>query len=160
MRSLIRGRSPCFALLSLFLVACCVGPSHAQRVGILFGSFGDVESCQCVNSYFKGALQRLVGYEIPVHDEIERVAIADLIWSVSKKETFDMFVCPAPPAACCFILCHPFTRHQILICGRGRYTSISPQCNTSFITRSVAQSDAVAQQVPATQASATVTVTV
>ena len=159
MRSPMRGRSSCFVLLPLFLVVCCVGPSHAQRLGILFGSFGDVESCQCVNSYFKGALQRLVGYEIPVHDEIERVAIADLVWSVSKKETFDMCVCPAPPAACCGILCHLFTRLQILICCRGRYTSISPQCNTSFITRSAAQSDAVAQQVPGSDSRPETTVT-
>jgi len=34
----------------------------------------------------------LVGYEIPVHDDIERAAIADLVWSVSKKETFEMCV--------------------------------------------------------------------
>jgi hypothetical protein len=97
MSSPILGRSTTFFFfLPLFFVAICVAPARAQRVGILFGSFGDVESCQCVNSYFKGALQRLVGYEIPVHDEIERVAIADLVWSVSKKETFDMY--PAPSA--------------------------------------------------------------
>jgi hypothetical protein len=80
-------------ILLLLLLTLYPPPSHALRIGLLFGSFGDVESCQCVNSYFKGALQRLVGYEIPVHNEIERVAIADLIWSVSKKETFDM--CPS-----------------------------------------------------------------
>ena len=79
---------PRFIAVALFISAA--SPTRAQRIGILFGSFGDVESCECVNSYFKGALQRLVGYEIPVHDELERRAIADLVWSASKKETFDM----------------------------------------------------------------------
>jgi hypothetical protein len=83
---------PTTALLLLLLPAVCLPSTRALRIGVLFGSFGDVESCQCVDSYFKGALQRLVGYEIPVHNDIERVAIADLVWSVSKKETFEMWV--------------------------------------------------------------------
>lgn len=83
-------RSNLLCICLLVLLTFQPSPVHALRLGILFGSFGDVDSCQCVNSYFKGALQRLVGYEIPVHDEIERVAIADLVWSVSKKETFAM----------------------------------------------------------------------
>lgn len=111
---------PRICVLALLLVfVSSTAHAHAQHIGVLFGSFGDVESCQCVNSYFKGALERLVGYEIPVRDEIERKVVADLVWSVSKKETFEM------------------------------YTSISPQCNTSFISRSSAQSEAVVQQLRA-----------
>ncbi len=97
---------PRFIAVAFFIGVAC-SPPRAQRIGILFGSFGDVESCQCVNSYFKGALQRLVGYEIPVHDELERRAIADLVWSASKKETFDMYRAAPAPAAARSELCAP-----------------------------------------------------
>ena len=92
---------PRICVLALLLVfVSSAAHAHAQHIGVLFGSFGDVESCQCVNSYFKGALERLVGYEIPVRDEIERKVVADLVWSVSKKETFEMSEAAGPLPQC------------------------------------------------------------
>ena len=69
-----------------------------------------------------------------MHDDIERVAIADLVWSVSKKETFEMWV---------NVVIRSLTNCDIL----RMYHAISPQCNTSFITRSTAQSNAIAAEV-------------
>jgi protoheme ferro-lyase len=69
--------------------------ADAEKVGLLFASFGDAESCSCVEPYFKNALGNLVHYEIPVPKGLKPLA-ADLIWQVSKKETMAEYKAISP----------------------------------------------------------------
>lgn len=68
---------------------------NAKNIGLLFASFGDAESCECVESYFPNALAQLVNYEVPTPPAL-RPMIAHLIWKASRKETLAMYTAISP----------------------------------------------------------------
>ena len=70
-------------LVVLALALATARPVRAEKVGLLFGSFGDVESCGCVEAFMKNSLARLVEYEIPQPSSLKPLS-ADIIWHFSK----------------------------------------------------------------------------
>jgi len=72
-----------------------VSTEAAKKVGVLFASFGDVESCACVDSYFPKALERLVSYEVPVPSPFKNFTAKE-IWKASRKETLAQYTAISP----------------------------------------------------------------
>lgn len=69
--------------------------STPKKYGLLFVSFGDAESCDCVESYVPNALAELANFEIPT-PSIFRKEVGELIWKASKEETMAMYHAISP----------------------------------------------------------------
>eukprot|EP00746_Dinoflagellata_sp_MGD_P027790 gnl/MRDRNA2_/MRDRNA2_16562_c0_seq1.p1 gnl/MRDRNA2_/MRDRNA2_16562_c0~~gnl/MRDRNA2_/MRDRNA2_16562_c0_seq1.p1 ORF type:complete len:385 (-),score=77.79 gnl/MRDRNA2_/MRDRNA2_16562_c0_seq1:307-1461(-) len=74
---------------TMFLLAS-ISLTHAKHVGVLFSSFGDVENCECIDSYWPNALAQLVSYEIPTPSST-RGFVGKQVWKVSRKEIYDQY---------------------------------------------------------------------
>jgi len=68
---------------------------ESRKIGLLFGSFGDVESCECVEHYCTNALTTLANFEIP-EPAFAKKYVGELIWKAGKKETMEMYKSISP----------------------------------------------------------------
>jgi protoheme ferro-lyase len=71
--------------LAIIVVIASSSWTDAEHVGVLFSSFGDVENCECIDSYWPNALAQLVNYEIPV-PRFTRGFFGRLVWTFSRRE--------------------------------------------------------------------------
>jgi len=94
-----------FAALAV-AASVCFGMAHAsqqpqnakeqtRKYGLLFASFGDAESCACVESYVPNALAELANFEIPT-PAMFRKYVGELIWKAGKKDTMAMYEAISP----------------------------------------------------------------
>lgn len=67
----------------------------AKTYGLLFVSFGDAESCACVESYVPNALAELANFEIPTPKALRKY-VGELIWKAGKKDTMAMYEAISP----------------------------------------------------------------
>ena len=84
----MRMRAICLtAWLLCTTTAIAVVQGRGRHVGLLFGSFGDVESCSCVDSYVMSALTHLIKYEIPAPLQF-RARVVAFIWKRAQEAKF------------------------------------------------------------------------
>lgn len=81
--------------MNILLFSVLLAVAAGERVGVLFASFGDVESCACIESYWPKALEQLVNYEVPTPPAL-RPLMAKLIWAAARNDTIAQYTAISP----------------------------------------------------------------
>ena len=81
-----------------------------RHLAILFSSFGDVESCSCVDSYWPNALAQLVNFEIPTPSMFKKW-VGKMVWKQARNSTFAQYHAISSTCNTCYVrsVSHGFT---------------------------------------------------